>query len=259
MSRAPLFVLAASLSIEPLASAGPDWTEIGDAGKSTPQLIGFPVQPQSISGVLGELPLDGLERGPSGGNDADGGPDVADVYDILIETNEEFIATTYDQTFTITLEVEGERTGSTNFDTALWLFRTDKRGLLANNDIASVNNRSRLLPVATDGTGARIATPGRYLIAVSFGDVAPVSSTGHPLFNFANNPGPTQVSGPDGAGGASSFVGWQPDSPHPVRKYRIVIRPTPCPPPCGGDANGDSIVNFMDITAVLAAWNMTCP
>lgn len=259
MRRQTVLNFGLSAMLVSAASAGPDWTEMGDAGKSTPQLIGFPVQPQSIAGVLGELPLDGLERGPSGGNDSDGGPDVADVYDILIETNEEFIATTYDQTFTVTLEVEGERTGSTNFDTALWLFRTDKRGLLANNDITSLNNRSRLLPVATDGTGSRIINPGRYLLAVSFGDVAPVAPGGLPLFNFNNNPGPTQVSGPDGPGGTSPFAGWVPDSPRPVRKYRILIRPTPCAPPCAGDANGDASVNFEDITAVLASWQSTCP
>lgn len=250
-----LFVVSAAAG---LALAGPDWTEVGDAGKLTPQAIPFPVQPQFISGSLGDAPLDGLERGPAGGNDADGGPDVADVYDIQIDDNEEFIATTYELTFQ-SASGEDERTGPTNFDTALWVFRLDKRGLLANNDISVTNNRSRILPIATDGTGSRILTPGRYLLAVSYGDVAPVAMGGFTLFSFTNNPGPTQVSGPDGQGGSMSFTAWVPNTPHTIRKYRISIRPTPCPPPCIGDANGDNIVNFADITATLASWNMTCP
>ncbi|MBL8746911.1 MAG: hypothetical protein JNK58_11210 [Phycisphaerae bacterium] len=243
-----------------VAAAGPDWTEVGDAGKVNAQIVPFPVQPQFISGTLGDFPLALLDRGAvGGGNDSDGGPDVADVYEIQVEFNDEFIATTYDPSFTVTLEVEGdERTGSTNFDTALWVFRQDRRGLLGNNDISATNNRSRILPIATDGTGSRIAAPGRYLIAVSYGDVAPVSLGGLPLFSFSNNPGSTQVSGPDGAGGSNGFVAWSPNTLHPIRKYRISIRPTPCPAHCAGDANGDGVVSFLDITSVLAAWNSSC-
>jgi hypothetical protein len=29
--------------------------------------------------------------------------------------------------------------------------------------------------------------------------------------------------------------------------------------PCMGDANGDAIVNFSDITAVLSNWGAVCP
>lgn len=241
-------------------AAGPDWTEVGDAGKLNAQIIPFAVQPQFISGTLGDVPFVDSERGAAGGADSDGGPDIADVYDIQIELNEEFIATTFDQTFTLSVETDGdERTGPTNFDTALWLFRQDHRGLLGNNDISATNNRSRLLPIATDGTGSRILTPGRYLIAVSFGDAAPVSLGGLPLFSFANNPGSTQVSGPDGSGGSNGFAAWVPNTTHTIRKYRISIRPTPCPIPCPGDANNDGVVGFSDVTAVLAAWNSTCP
>ncbi len=240
------------------ALAGPDWTEVGDAGKLNAQIIPFAFQPQSISGSLGTTPLLGAERRATG-NDADGGFDNADVYEIQIELNDEFIATTHGGGLEVSLEVDGERGGVASFDTALWVFRVDRRGLLANNDISAMNNRSRLLPIATDGTGSRIALPGRYLIAVSFGDVAPVALGGLPLFNFTGNPGPTQVSGPDGPGGSNGFNAWVPDLAHPMRQYRISIRPTPCPPPCAGDANGDGLVNFLDITSVLVAWNLTCP
>lgn len=259
MHRQSLFVCFVSGAMVGSAAAGPDWTEVGDAGKLTPQFVGIPVQPQSISGSLGAVPLDGMTRGL---DDADGGHDVADLFDILIETNEEFIATTFDPTFTVSLEMVGEDgtalPGPTTFDSALWIFRTDKRGLLGNNDISATNSQSRLLPIATDATGSRILTPGRYLIAVSFGDVAPVATGGAPIFNFSNSPGQTQVSGPDGQGGQNPLTGWTPDVTHPLRKYRISIRPTPCRPPCSGDANGDAEVNFQDITAVLASWQSLC-
>lgn len=45
------------------------------------------------------------------------------------------------------------------------------------------------------------------------------------------------------------------------RWYRPVV-PPPCPPtpgPCPGDANGDGVVNFADITGVVANWLRPCP
>lgn len=240
------------------ALAGPDWTEgPTDAGKSTPQTVSLPIQPETISGQLGSpAPLRGV-------GDSDGGEDIADLYDIQIDFPDEFIATTV--TMTLALEVEGadgaRGPGVNNFDTALWLFRLDRRGLLAHNDLSASDHLSRILPIATDGTGARIPAPGRYLLAISYGDVFPVSSpmgTAFPIFNFANAPGPTQVSGPDGQGGAFGHVTFLPDSPHPIVNYRIVIKPQACPAGCQGDANGDLVVNFADVTTVLSAWGASC-
>ncbi|MBL8747156.1 MAG: hypothetical protein JNK58_12480 [Phycisphaerae bacterium] len=53
--------------------------------------------------------------------------------------------------------------------------------------------------------------------------------------------------------GASAFykVCWAPFC------QRIPCRPAPTP--CPGDANGDHLVNFADITSVLANFNMPCP
>ncbi len=241
------------------ALAGPDWTEVGDAGKSTPQTVAIPVQPESITGTLGESAAL-LERGQGG--DSDGGPDVADLYDIVISEPDEFIATTLVQTFEVSVEILDEdgspRTG-TNFDTALWLFRSDRRGILGNNDISTTNTSSRLLPIATDGTGARIMGAGRYLLAVSFGDVRPVAQGGGEMFNFGNSPGPTQVSGPDGPGGSGMLSAWVPDVSHAMRKYRISIRPAPCAEPCPGDADGDHQVSFSDVSMVLTSWGNICP
>jgi hypothetical protein len=242
------------------AFGGPDWTEgPTDAGKSTPQTVTLPIQPETISGTLGSpAPLRGM-------GDSDGGEDIADLYDIQIDVPDEFIATTVGLTLAAEVSVElpdGSRgPGVNNFDTALWLFRLDRRGLLGHNDVSSTDVRSRLLPIATDGTGARLPGPGRYLLAISYGDVFPVSmpaGTAFPIFSFTNAPGPTQVSGPDGQGGGGPLVTFVPDSPHPVVSYRIILKPRACPAGCHGDANGDSVVNFADVTTVLSAWGAGC-
>lgn len=251
-----LVTIGLGLWILPAAvHGGPDWTEVGDAGKINAQMVALPVQPETITGFLGG-PV--LRMG-----DADGGPDVADVYDILITAPQEFMATTYsDPTFDLRLEMIGDDgeplTGPTNFDTALWLFRLDRRGLLANRNIDSSNELSRILPIATDGTGSRIPGPGRYLLAVSYGDMVPLSNGGQVIFNFSNPPGPDQVSGPDGPGGSMQFASWTPDVERPMVKYRIRISPRDCRP-CPGDADGNGVVNFLDITTVLSRFGSTCP
>lgn len=228
------------------ASAGPDWTEIPDAGKLNPQIIALPVQPKSIFGMLTGL-------------DADGGLDVADTYDLFIENSEEVIIKTGGGSLLVTLEPgEGER-GQTDFNTALWLFRLDDTGLLANRDAGPGQVFSRILPIATDGTGARIPGPGRYILAVSYDDVAPITGAGLPIFNFSNAPGATQVSGPDGAGGSQPYASWANETTmRPPGTYRIVITPQDCPPGCFGDANGDTHVDFLDITTVLSVWGSSC-
>jgi hypothetical protein len=228
------------------AIAGPDWTEMGDAGKSTPQVIPFGIQPTTISGMLGTT----VARGPGG--DADGGLDIADVYDLMIEEPDELIATTFD----VSVVFPGSTINA--FDMAVWMFRLDRRGLLANNDISTVEQRSRILPIATDGSGARLPGPGRYLLAISFGECQPVAA-GQMLFNFGDPPGETQVSGPDGPGGSQPFTTFVPEVTLPRVEYRIFIRPRPCAELCPGDANGDHVVTFADITTVLSRWGNTCP
>lgn len=69
-------------------------------------------------------------------------------------------------------------------------------------------------------------------------------------------------------GGPAIPVGqWKPNVP--VAAYKVKCLPfpfvepcNPCPPPpspCPGDANGDNVVNFADISATLAAFGRICP
>lgn len=239
MSASAMFL--ALLAVCGSAQAGPDWTEIPDAGRLTPQIITLANQPKSIFGVLT-------------GIDADGGPDIADTYSLQVDKPGELVATTAG---TSPLELGG----LTDFNTTLYLFADDGRGLLANDDISVNNNRSRLLAYSTDGTGIRIPGPGRYRLAVSYNDVFPANSIGA-IFDL--NPGTTfgrfQVSGPDGPGGQQPIATWQGNvtfRPEPST-YLIRITPELCGTPCQGDANGDLLVDFRDVTAVLGAWNFGC-
>ena len=240
-----LLCAIAVASISGSALAGPDWTEIPDAGKLTPQSITLPIQPDSITGVLS-------------GTDANGGPDVVDSYDLIIESGETFVATTSEM-------VPLSRSGPTNFNAALWLFRLDRTGLVANRDINTEDDGARLFSMPTDGTPVQITTPpggARFILAVSYNDVSPVTTNGQPIFDFMDGAGPFQVSGPDGVmpGMPGMFGQWQPlPAGRPPVKYRIRIlgrcgQVTQCP----GDADLSGTVNFTDITTVLANLGAMC-
>jgi len=91
------------------------------------------------------------------------------------------------------------------FNTQLWLFDLDGRGLLGNNEIDGEGTGfSRLLGAADDGSGTVIPGPGLYYIAISgIGNVP--TSGGEEIFNLASR---FEISGPDGAGGMGIHDGW---------------------------------------------------
>ncbi|MDX2115778.1 MAG: hypothetical protein SFZ24_09220 [Planctomycetota bacterium] len=238
------------------ALAGPDWVEIPDAGRITPQVIPLVDQPESIVGELS-------------GMDFDGGPDIADSYRLKIDTPGTFVATL--SPVVLRPAPADKQSGAndpsveanTNFDGALWLFRTDRLGLLANRDAGQNQPLARLSGFSTDGTGVRIPGPGEYILAVSYNDVFPVSASG-PIFNFDDQGGPFQVSGPDGGGASVPFNNWfiPPGTTRPPGMYTVSIiteRPRQTIDCCPGDANGDRIINFADITTVLSRWGRPCP
>lgn len=235
------------------ALAGPDWTEGPfDAGKNSSQNIPIGTPVDSISGTLG-------------GVDADGGVDSADSYIIDVNEKETFIATT--QETPLLLSDGGDdsamqsRTGSVgHFNAAIFLFNIDRFGIVGNRDISVTDNRARIFPTPTDGSIMRIPTPGRYILAISYGDVFPITNQGQALFNFDDAAGPFQVSGPDGTTVPTAAATWFVPSgvPRPTVKYRIRILGNGCRP-CVGDANQDLQINFSDITTVLANWGNPCP
>jgi len=228
------------LGVSGAALAGPDWTEIPDAGKLTPQLIPLPSQPSTIFGELAGL-------------DADGGPDIADSYRLKIDTPTTLVISS------AMIPLVGA--GVTNFNSVLFLFDVDGFGLLANDDISQNNPLSRLVGYSTDGTGVVIPGPGNYILAISFNDVTPANIDG-PIFAIGPGSvgGPFQISGPDGLGGMMPRDRWIGNiATHQPSQYLIRIEPLPPQVLCPGDANGDRLVNFQDITAVLSNWQIVCP
>jgi hypothetical protein len=177
-----LFV-ASAIACGSTCLAGPEWVESTDAGS-------LPGNAQRVTG-FGELSrISGSLGGVSGVNGSE--PDLRDMYLVLITDPNNFLLSTVNP---------GTPPSA---DTRLFLFRADGRGLLANDDISGTDLRSQILPIATDGTAQTIPAPGLYYLAVCFFPDAPMNSQGN-LFNFGSF---TEISGPDGAGGANPIQFW---------------------------------------------------
>jgi hypothetical protein len=152
-----------------------------DAGASVPTAQ-VPVGIGSLTSIQGVL--DG---------EADSGlPDFQDLFAVAITDPLNFSATT------VTLG------GGIDVDTNLWLFDPGERGRLGNRDFAPATIFSRLTPIADDGTFA-LTIPGLYYIGVSGGDSNRPTSGSLQIFNFLTQ---TELSGPDGPGGAGIHDGW---------------------------------------------------
>ncbi len=196
------------------AGAGPDAIEgLLDAGELVSTALDttvlFPGQPTSISGRL-----DGVDGSPA---------DFVDAYLITITTPGSFTAETFQPA-----PLPGRGGVASDFDTQLWLFDGLGFGLLANDDKAAADVASLVAPPSTDGTGVTIPGPGTYLLAISVSGVSPLSAGGA-IFDLTDPPGITQVSGPDGVGGAGALIGWDTSSPNAMIPGDYFIRITPAP------------------------------
>jgi hypothetical protein len=190
-----LQVIASSLVLASSVSAGPVWTEMGDAAKLPPgQLIPFTPVTLIIGGV--------------NAMDALGGPDVADVYRIGV--NGKTVVKTGPRIgppLRGTIEL-GPPSGST-FDTILVLFDLSGRGIVANDDAFPGETTSRLV----------IPEAGTYLLAVAAKGVQPVSAGG-PIFNIYVPKLQFSQVPPNGPGGSQPVIDWTgtPIDPEP-RNY----------------------------------------
>ncbi|MBX7106946.1 MAG: DVUA0089 family protein, partial [Gemmataceae bacterium] len=164
-----------------IAWAGPTFEEVPDAG-STPATA----QPVTGSGSTGRIKGELTATADT--------TDFEDMYLICISDPAAFSATVDPM--------------STNFDTQLWLFKLDGTGLLGNDNNAAAFPTvfSRLLPNATDGSGASLVTPGLYLLAITSKANKPASANGL-IFNDPTIAG-IEITGPDGAGGGLPFQQW---------------------------------------------------
>lgn len=179
IALAPAALLAA---LATSATAGPDWTEVGDAGSflDTAQVPLGLGRVTSISGSLGG-------EGEAG--------DFEDMY--IIEVDEP-------TAFRLELMNPG-------FDAQLFIFNITLSGgalgLLANNDADEGTTDPLLTPVSTDGSNAILDLPGLYAVAIAGVGRNPTSDGGL-IFDIAD---PTEVSGADGPGGLLRHTGWEGD------------------------------------------------
>jgi hypothetical protein len=174
--RSVLIVLASAT----VATAGPDWTEVGDAGS----FLGSAQTPlgdgeiRSISGSLGG-------RGGAG--------DFEDMYIIAV-----------DEPMAFRLELLNP-----GFDAQLFVFNITLSGgalgLLANDNFDANTTDPVLTSISTDGSNAVLDLPGLYAVAVAGAGRNPTSDLGL-IFDIAN---PTEISGADGPGGLLRHTGWE--------------------------------------------------
>ncbi len=175
------------------AAGGPVWDEnlMPDAG-DLPFNAQVPAGVGPITEILGRL--DGNLRG---------GP-AADFQDMFL------INIPSPAAFSATVDLGP---GGTGFDSQLWLFDAAGFGVLGNDD--GLNPPFAAFgPTTTDGAPG-VAASGNYFLAISGAGSSPLAG-GLPIFSFLT---PTEVSGPDGAGGGSPVDSWV--EPGATGEYRI--------------------------------------
>jgi hypothetical protein len=178
--RTKVVAVTGLLACASLAMAGPDWTEVGDAGSgpgNAQVTLGNGVI-NSISGTLGN-------RGSI--------TDFEDMYYIGV-----------DEPGAFSLVI-----ANADFDAQLFVFHLTLSGaalgLLANDNADVETTLPAITPMATDGTGVVLDLPGVYLIAVAGAGRRPVSMTGD-IFSYDSS---TEISGADGPGGLNRLIGWE--------------------------------------------------
>jgi hypothetical protein len=189
MARSPRFAaLALSVFAAPLALAGPDWQEQGDAGKfvgTAQATLGV----GAINSISGEFASGFLD------------PDLEDMFLISIVNP---------AAFNITV------TGS-NGTLGLFLFNVT----LGNEGlglVATIAGTGSLSGTSNDGSLAAVNTPGIYALAIAVPGRYPISNLG-PIFQFDN---PNEISGPDGSGGFLPHTDWA-GTPGPIGEYGVEL------------------------------------
>lgn len=227
-------VLVGAVGVSTPALAGPEWTEMGDAGSTLPTAE-TPTGMGPLAGIKGQL--NGAPP-PRGASDP---ADFEDVYRIFIQNPQMFSAI-----------IGPNDSGEPTFDTQLWLFDRFGDGVLANDDnsVAGMNGESGFFNTSTDGSGAAVDFPGVYFLAISGAGNNPRNDANVSIFNFTM---PNEVSGPDGAPVARRLFNWQ--GVGAVGEYTIQLTGVGfVPPPKAADFNADGCVDASDLAILLAGW-----
>lgn len=148
--------------------------------------------------------------------------------------------------------------GATNWDTQLWLFRCDGRGVVHNDDNPDATSG---LQSTIDNRSNCIQQPGIYLLAISRYNRDAVAADGQPIWD------PTGlgrgVRCPDGIRADQPLGGWAGATLEPVERYFInltgayFVDENGCCATAGGDVNLDGCVDDADLLAVLFAFGNT--
>ena len=150
------------------------FTEIGDAGETLSTAQEIPEGPLTLDSISGTvLP-----------NNA---PNNADLFRIFIEGGGSFSATTV---------------GGAAFDTQLFLFDSNGRGVYANDETANPFSSQSTLPANNPLTPTQ---PGFYYLGISGFDYDPVSANGQIFPDTTFN----AVVGPTGPGGGAPLINFE--------------------------------------------------
>lgn len=195
-------VMVLALTV-PSQAFGPDYNEGPTDAGNRPETARRPTGSGTLSTISGSTG----QEGPS---------DFQDMYLIQIDNPAAFRAST--------VAADG---GAASFNTEIWLFRQNGRGLLGNDDDDdSGTPQSKIKQPATDVTGQLIPGPGLYFLAISGRNDNPLSTGFDQIFNQAVD---TEISGPDGLGGANTITDW--DNGGQTGDYIIALQGVSFPPP----------------------------
>lgn len=157
-----------------IAAAGPDWTEIPDAG----QLSGQTISISPVTSITGTL----------AGIDADGGADVVDLYRLRVPAGGAIVRAGGGPFL---------RGDNTEFDTVLFLFNQNGLGIFANDNAVPGTPFSEL----------SIPSGGDFLLAISVRGLQPFSGAGN-IFDIYE---PQNITGnipPNDVGGLQPLNRW---------------------------------------------------
>jgi hypothetical protein len=148
--------------------------------------------------------------------------------------------------------------GTTSWDTQLWLFKCDGRGVVHNDDNPDSNQglQSRI-----DNRAGCIPQRGVYLLAISRYNRDPVGPNNQPIWSPTGNG--RAVRCPDGAGASQPVVGWTGTTQTAPTRYYIqltgafFVSENGCCITAGGDVDLNGCIDDADLLAILFVFGNT--
>lgn len=243
-------VLIAGLAAAPSPGGGVTpgvWQETEDTPAGVPDA-------QETRGLGPLLRITGRLNGPG---------DSVDTYAIIITDPAEFYAT-LDTTVALN-NSDGLDSPFAEFDTRLWLWTADGEPLLANDDTtvpdppyaSTISDPSTFAEltggsVSAEASGVTLQAGQTYLLSISH-EVEPIGTSGGQVFDFT--PFRTELAGPADVG--EPFDEWSAGPSTGSEEYAIALRGADfVVQQLPGDANGDGVVDLLDLDIVGANFGL---